>query len=263
MGAAGSKTGCVRLLLVHPPLLSPVVFSCLAPLLARGGHEVAVPDLRQAAATGPVSAWWQRAVDAATAAMPQAQAVLAHSGAGAVVPPLLHRLPRAAAVVLIDAVLPPADGAHATSAQVRAMVADLAVDGVLPAWTSWWPPGEMEAQVPDEGARAALAQSAPCLREALYDVDVPAQPGWEPASSSYLRLSPAYAAEAKRAAERGWRVERRNGSHLDVLTRARRGRGRAAAAGDLSGAPRLAGAQPAGAAGGFAARHSRSRIAYS
>lgn len=219
MGAAGSKTGRVRLLLIHPPLLSPVVFSCLAPLLERGGHEVAVPDLRRAAATGPVGGWWQRAADAAVAAMPHAQAVLAHSGAGALVPPLLHRLPQAA-VVLIDAVLPPAAGAHTTSAQVRAMVADLAVGGVLPAWTSWWPPGEMEAQVPDQTDRAALAETAPCLREAVYDVDVPAKPGWEPASRAYLRLSPAYTDQAQRAAERGWHVRQRDGNHLDVLTRA-------------------------------------------
>lgn len=205
-------------MLIHPPLLSPVVFSRLAPLLDRGGHEVAVPDLRQAAATGPVDGWWQRAVDAAVAAMPHAEGVLAHSGAGALVPPLLHRLPRAGVVVLIDAVLPPAAGAHATSAQVRAMVADLAVDGVLPAWTSWWPPGEMEAQVPDQGDRTALAESAPCLREAVYDVDVPAEPGWEPASRAYLRLSSAYADQAQRAAERGWHVRQREGNHLDVLT---------------------------------------------
>lgn len=133
---------------------------------------------------------------------------------------MLQRLPQAATVVLIDAVLPPVAGVHVTSPQVRAMVADLAVGGVLPAWTSWWPAGEMEAQVPDDHDRTALAQAAPCLSEAMYDVDVPAPPGREPASRSYLRLSPAYAAQAERAAERGWRVQQREGNHLDVLTQA-------------------------------------------
>lgn len=214
------KTEHMRLLLIHPPLLAPVVFSRLAPLLQAGGHQVTVPDLREAITTGPVGAWWRRAVDVAATSMPQAQVVLAHSGAGALVPPLIQRLPQAAAVVLIDAVLPPAAGVHRTSPQVRAMVADLAVDGLLPAWTSWWPPRELEAQVPDEEDRAALVEATPALPASLYDVDVPAPTGWEPASRSYLRLSPAYVAELEHAAERGWRVEHRDGNHLDVLTQA-------------------------------------------
>ena len=214
------NTGRVRLVLVHPPLLAPVALSRLAALLGAGGHQVIVPDLRHAVTSGPVGAWWQRAVDAAVAAMPTAQAVLAHSGAGALVPPLLDALPWGEAVVLIDAVLPPSAGVYATSAPVRAMVADLAVGAVLPPWTSWWPPGELEAQVPDDDDRAALIAPTPCLPEGAYDVDVPAPPGWEPASRSYLRLSPAYAAQADQAAARGWHVEHHQGRHLDVLARA-------------------------------------------
>lgn len=68
--------------------------------------------------------------------MPGAQAVLAPSGAGALVAPLTRHLPLLEAVVLVDAVLPPTDGAHTTSPEVRAMVADLAADGMLPPWTS-------------------------------------------------------------------------------------------------------------------------------
>ena len=215
------NTRPVRLVLVHPPLLAPVVFSRLAPLLVAGGHEVAVPDLREAVTTGPASAWWQRAVEAAAAAMPTAQVVLAHSGAGALVPPLLDALPRGVAVVLVDAVLPPAAGVYGTSAPVRAMVADLAVGGVLPPWTSWWPPGELEAQVPDDGDRAALIEATPALPEAIYDVDVLAPTGWEPPMRSYLRLSPAYSPQADQAAARGWHVEHHEGHHLDVLARAR------------------------------------------
>ena len=215
------NTGRVELVLVHPPLLAPVVLSRLAALLVAGGHEVAVPDLREAVTAGPAAAWWQRATCVAAAAMPTAQVVLAHSGAGALVPALVDALPQAGAVVLVDAVLPPAAGVHATSAPVRAMVADLAVGGVLPPWTSWWPPGELEAQVPDDGDRAALIAATPCLPEAIYDVDVPAPAGWEPDSRSYLRLSSAYATQAEDAAARGWHVEHHEGRHLDVLARAR------------------------------------------
>ena len=215
------NTGRVELVLIHPPLLAPVVLSRLAVLLGADGHQVAVPDLREAVTARPAASWWQRAVDIAATAMPQAQVVLAHSGAGALVPVLLDALPQAGAVVLVDAALPPSAGVHATSAPVRAMVADLAVGGVLPPWTSWWPPGELEAQVPHDGDRAALIAATPALPEAIYDADVPAPAGWEPASCSYLRLSPAYATQAEDAAARGWHVEHHESRHLDVLTRAR------------------------------------------
>lgn len=210
----------MRLLLLHPPLLSPVVLSRLAPVLRADGHDVAVPDLREAITTGPVGTWWARAVDVAAAAMPEADVVVALSGAGALVPPLVRQLPTATTVVLIDAVLPPMEGTHSTSPRVSALVADLATEGMLPAWTSWWPPAELIAQVPDDRDRAALISSTPCLSEAFYDVDVPAPAGWEPASRSYLRLSSAYAAEAHDAADRGWSVEARDGNHLDVLASA-------------------------------------------
>lgn len=77
----------------------------------------------------------------------------------------------------------------------------------------------MEIQVPDEGDRAALVEATPALPEGLYDVDVPALSGWEPPSRAYVRLSPAYEAEAQQAVERAWRAEHLDGSHLDVLTR--------------------------------------------
>jgi hypothetical protein len=209
----------VRLLLLHPPLLSAVVWRRLAPLLERAGHQVAVPDLRLP--PGHPGDWWQRAATAAVAAAPDADAVLAHSGAGALAPVVLDRSPAARAVVLIDAQLAPAAGATAPPPQARAAARELAVDGVLPPWTSWWGPEELAALVPDPADRADLSAQAPRLPQAFYDVAVPAPPGWEPPQRAYLQLSDGYAGAAGQAAARGWRVAALPGRHLDLLSRPR------------------------------------------
>lgn len=201
-------------MLLHPPLLSAAVWRRLGPLLSESGHTVATPDLRPDRALD----WWRFARDAAVAAAPRADAVLAHSGAGVLAPVVLDALPAASAVVLIDAVLPSAGASTRVTPAMREAVRDLAVNGVLPPWTSWWDEATLRDLVPDRGDRAALVAEAPRLPEAFYDVDVPAPHGWEPAVRGYLQLSPAYGDVADRARSRGWPTLSLPGRHLDLLS---------------------------------------------
>lgn len=204
----------MRLLLLHPPLLSAAVWRRLSPLLTEPGNSVTVPDLRQA----HVEDWWRFARDTAVAAAPRADAVLAHSGAGVLVPVVLDALPEARAVVLIDAVLPAFRGSTTTSAVTRTAVGGLAVAGVLPPWTSWWGEAVLADLVPEPGDRATLVAEAPQLPEAFFDVSVPAPDGWEPPVRGYLQLSPAYADIAEQAQQRGWQTMTLPGRHLDLLS---------------------------------------------
>jgi hypothetical protein len=205
----------MNLLLLHPPLLSAVVFRRLVPLLVDAGHDVRAPGLR----FDRVERWWQQAGESAVVGMPQAEVVIAYSGSGVLAPTVVAALPSARVVVLVDAVLPAARGATRTSAAMREAVRELAVDGVLPPWTSWWGPHELTDLVPDPADREALAAEAPTLPEAFYDVAVPVPPGWEPQVRGYLQLSPAYQDAAAQARQRGWRTEQLPGQHLDLLTR--------------------------------------------
>lgn len=203
----------MRLLLLHPPLLSAAVWRRLGPFLEAAGHEVCTPDLRPGGAAG----WWAVAREAAVAATPRAEAVLAHSGAGVLAPVVIDALPAARAVVLIDAILPAAHGPTVTSAAMRARIAELAVTGVLPPWTSWWGEAVLAGSVPDPEDRALLSAEAPSLPEAFYDVPVPVPAGWEPAVRGYLQLSAAYDEHAAGARRRGWATARLPGQHLDLL----------------------------------------------
>ncbi len=205
----------MRLLLLHPPLLSPVVWSRMVPLLHDAGHDVAVPDLRDPVASG----WWEGARDAAVAACPDAEVVVAHSGAGVLVPVVCKDVATVKAVVLLDAVLPPPYGEHRTPTELRDAVAGMATGGVLPPWTSWWGEDKLAALVPDEAARRALVAEAPSLPAQFFDIAVPAPAGWEPARRTYVQLSPSYDAEVRDAASRGWRTVSLPGRHLDLLSR--------------------------------------------
>ncbi len=205
----------VRTVLLHPPLLSAVVWRRLAPLLRAAGHDVVVPAL----AWRDEARWWAQARDAVVDQVGDADAVVAHSGAGALLPVVVDRLPSVRAAVLVDAVLPPPAGALTPPVRLRAHVAGLARDGVLPPWTAWWGSEELERLVPDDRDRADLEASAPRLGPGFFDVGVPAPDGWEPAVRGYVRLSAAYDQEAREAGERGWAVERLDGQHLDLLAR--------------------------------------------
>lgn len=205
----------MRALLLHPPLLSPVVWRRLAPLLAQAGHPPSAPRL----ALTPTRRWWEAAAQSAAAAAPDAELLLAHSGAGVLVPEVAGRLPGLQAVVLLDAVLPARAGETVPSPDLRRLVAELADDGVLPPWPHWWPEHELAEQLPDPADRAALEAEAPWLPSAFYDVPVPVPAGWEPPVVGYLQLSPAYREQRQEAERRGWRTAVLDGRHLDLLAR--------------------------------------------
>lgn len=203
----------MRLLLLHPPLLSAAVWCRLAPILTAAGHSVVTPDLRPAQAGD----WWRIAGRTAIAAAPRAEAVLAHSGAGVLAPVVLDGLPSARAVVLIDAVLPAEHGSTEATPALREAVGRLAIGGVLPPWTSWRDEATLTELVPEPSDRAALTAEAWQLPEAFYDIAVPAPEGWEPAVRGYLQLSPAYDQHAVLAERRGWQIVTIAGRHLDLL----------------------------------------------
>lgn len=202
----------MRLVLVHSPAVGPSTWRWTAVALRAAGHDVSVPDLRAAASTGDLAAYVAAASSAAATPAP-ADVVVGHSGAGPSLPAIVAAataLP-ARRPVFVDAGLP-ADGPDPFLPRLRS----LAVDGVLPPWSTWFGPDALAAMVPDADRRAAVRADEPRVPLALYEAGPPAAP--LPADAAYVLLSEPYRPDAERAAALGWTVVEHPGTHLGIVS---------------------------------------------
>lgn len=158
---------------------------------------------------------------AATIDHGEAAIVVAHSGAGALLPSVsaLAKTPPLG-VIFCDAILPHPGQSWfdtappALAAQLRAG----AQGGSLPPWDSWWPPGALERLLPDAVVRAELLAELEPIPTGYFEelapeieLDVP---------GAYLQLSGAYADEARICGRQGWPVVTLPLHHLAMLTHA-------------------------------------------
>lgn len=211
----------LRFVLLHSPLLGPLTWRAVA------------EDLRGRGATAETPAWRPLTqVDTGfyrTLATELARAVdevggdpvtlVAHSGAGALVPALASALSTpVAATILVDAILPHPDLSWFDTAppQLRQELTQASQGGELPSWDGWWPPGALERLVPDRGLRMALLSELGPLPLAYFEETAP--PGDLNGAGAYLQLSGAYEDQAQAARERGWRARRLQLNHLSPLT---------------------------------------------
>jgi hypothetical protein len=206
----------MRFLLLHSPLLGPFSWAPAADALRRLGHVAeapAWPGLAQL--DGDLYAGLVAGLPAGAGPA----VLVAHSGAGALVPALAARLgAQATGVVFADAILPHPGRSWFDTAppEQRAQLRAGAQDGRLPSWDQWWPPGALERLVPDEALRRGLVGELEPLPVAWFEQPAPEIPLEIPAA--YLQLSGAYADEARAAGRLGWPVVSLPMNHLAILT---------------------------------------------
>jgi len=170
--------------------------------------------------TGPD--WYAGAAERIVAGMAPGDAVVvAHSGAGGLVPCLAERLgQRLSRVILVDAVMPYPGRTwfDTASGALAARVRSLATDGVLPPWDTWFGADAIARLLPEPAAAAAFRADLPRVPLAYFEARAPSLAAWERAPGAYLQLSEACAADADAAALRGWTVRREALHHLAMLT---------------------------------------------
>ena len=120
--------------------------------------------------------------------------------------------------MFIDAVVPPAQGAHTTSAQLRGLLDEKTVSGRLLRWLDWWPDDMVAELVPAPENRDELVSDMPQLPRAFYDEDVPVPREWSAGPCAYLRLSSAYDEELAAARRFAWPCAAIDGTHLSIFT---------------------------------------------
>lgn len=209
----------LRFVLLHSPLLGPMAWRQVAEALERRGHATSTPawprlsnvaDGFYGALAGSV---------AAQLAGEERALLVAHSGAGALIPALTARLASPpAGVILVDAILPHPGRSWFDTAplEMRQRLRAGAQMGELPAWDEWWPPGALERLVPDATVRDALLAELDPVPQAYFEEPAPEQALAGPVA--YLQLSGAYEDEGLVAGRYGWPRVHLPLHHLAMLT---------------------------------------------
>jgi hypothetical protein len=218
--------------LVHAPVLGPRSWSAVAGELARQGCQVTVPSLTGFADGGPpyVPRLIQRA-STQPGRHPAGRTVLVvHSGAGVFAPYLAQAI-AADVVIFADASLPPAPSdvpapdastparpARVTDAGFLPFLRDIAADGIVPSWPTWWSAEDLAPLYPDDATRDAVNAEAAPLPLAFFEEILPPIPAsWLAQHPAYLQFSEGYAETARQASSLGWPVRELPGEHLHML----------------------------------------------
>ena len=212
------------LVLVHSPLVGPATWAALGEELRARGFAVVVPSLRDHEKAG---ALWPQHVKAVTDAVRAARAgdrpivLVAHSGAGVLLPAIRSSLGRSVATYLfIDAIVPE-DGKSRLdrfeSREAAEAFRESAMDGLLPVWSD----ADLKPSIPDDALRRRFVAELRPLPLLAYEEPLPVFSGWPDAPCAYLLFTPTYEAMLHEAETRGWPTARLGGTHFQMLVEPR------------------------------------------
>jgi hypothetical protein len=206
-----------RFVLLASPLLSPASWGSTPYELGLLGHEAEAPAWPGLSSVG--DGYYEGLAEGVVRGLaPGAPPILvAHSGAGALVPAVAARIPTAG-TVFVDALLPHPGRSWFDTAppELAAQLREGASAGSLPPWPQWWPPGALERLIPDAAQREALTAGLEPIPADYFEEPAPRSELSGPAA--YIRLSGSYEEDASEAERRGWPVMRLPLHHLAILT---------------------------------------------
>jgi len=201
--------------LLPSALLGPAVWRPVREQLRTIGRDAIVAGAQEASGTSvdDVLRWYLDSLPTG-----RDYVLVPHSNAGLYVPAITARR-SVTGLVFVDAILPPRRGTVpvAPPGLQEVLHALAGPDGVLPVWTSWWPPEEIAALFPSEQVRAEVSAQQQRFPLAYFAQQVAIAPGWSDRPAGYLAFGDAYAAERVRAEGWGWRSTRIDGGHLHML----------------------------------------------
>lgn len=208
------------IILIHSPLTGHLTWSLVAEKLRNRGFQVLLPNLREEIEDTPP--YWKQhvAVVAHTVqsiAPGQTFILVAHSGAGVLLPAIREtmNLP-IAAYIFVDAIIPE-DGKsrldlfepNEAAKEFRAS----AVDGFLPTWSE----EDLLEVIPDAELRRRFVAELRPLPLTVYEEPIPVFAGWPDAPCAYLKLSSIYQSQAGQARRAGWPVLELEALHFHML----------------------------------------------
>lgn len=208
--------------LIHSPLVGPYTWSQIGDELAKRGEDVLVVSLSEdTSSLRPIWEQHTHAVADELRATPEDTRVLlvAHSGAGPLLPAIGHYSPRpVAGYLFVDAGILFQDASHLdlrrmeNAEAAREFEQELRDGARFPTWTE----DDLRDELPDKEMRAQMVRELrprglAFFREILPAFDFP------DAVCAYLQFTPWYETYAEQARARGWAVAKQDAGHFDML----------------------------------------------
>ena len=211
--------------MLHSPLTGPVAWGSLPTLLRERGYDVSVINVQDDGEAPFAERYVRLAAAQISADEPAPPMILvAHSGAGPLLPPVASRLPGACrppgGYLFLDAGIP-RKGQPSRLDLLREEDRNLAAEfrdsldagGRFPMWTV----DELADLVPNRDDRIDLVRSLRPRSRAFFTEPLPAYDVWPDAPCGYLRMSAAYDYWTRIAEQRGWPVVHRDLGHFPAL----------------------------------------------
>ena len=189
--------------------------------LLKQSRSADVVDLSPRLLHGP--GVYARLAEAVQAQLRDHDILVAHSGAGALLPSIVETCAeRVGGAILVDGLMPH-PGRSWLDTVPNSMAAGLRAasrDGLAPPWPRWLPRGMLAELLPDAAMRAELESSAGSVPLAFLGEPAPLESEWLPARScAFLQLSAGYDDQAREARRLDWRILQLEADHLAILTR--------------------------------------------
>ncbi len=214
--------------LTHSPLVGPLTWRPVADRLKRGGLPAYVPVLLSEGMQPPYWVHHASAIaESSGSSWPSVPVVLvAHSGAGPLLPPAREKIKHAVAgYVFVDASLPGRDKASRfdlfDSREDVELFRARAKGGLLPVWTELvgLDKDRLTTLIPNRALRRRFVAELRPIPLAVYEEPLPVFSGWPDAPCGYLRFSEAYGPTVERVRKSGWSCLELAGGHFHMLVR--------------------------------------------
>lgn len=209
--------------LIHSPLVGPFTWELVYEALRSQGLKAIVPLLQD----DPNSAlpYWQQHAEAVArdlAQIPEKESIVlvAHSGAGPLLPAIRHRLYHTiGAYVFVDAGIP-GDGLSRLELMkledeewAEQFHMALLNGEQFPTWTD----DDLREIIPDADARRKLVAEIQPRSLAFFTEPIPGYKGWPDAPCIYIKFSESYDWDWVQAKQNRWDVYELNAGHFHML----------------------------------------------
>jgi pimeloyl-ACP methyl ester carboxylesterase len=212
---------------IHSPLVGPLTWKLVADQMRQRGIDVVIPTLVDT--PDSQEPYWKQHAESVSQALAQIPndtpvTLVAHSGAGALLPAIRESLPNPVnAYVFVDAGIPRDDATRLDlmksedSEWAKQFQQDLENGGYFPNWS-------MEALrdiIPDDKLRAQMAAEINPRALDFFTETIPVFKAWPDAPCVYILFSEPYKSAAVEARALGWPTYELEAGHFHMLVDAK------------------------------------------